>query len=365
MSRLKNAVLTPNATLKDAIRLLNESSLQIALVLDADNKLLGTITDGDIRRALLVRDDLTIPVSQIMFRKPRFLFAHERDRAAAYMREQSIAQLPILSTDMQVVDLIVWRDVEDSHSPHSFTDKENLVFILAGGKGTRLRPVTSILPKPLIPLGEMPIIEYIMTRFERYGFNKFCVSVNYKAEMIKLYFAASSNGTDARAGRPNREIDFVTESEFLGTAGSLSMIRGRVATPVIVTNCDVLLDIDIDDLLGHHIKSGNAATMVGSVRHVSVPYGVIQSEGGLLTGIEEKPEYDLMINTGIYVLNQEIVNLIPDGTRVDMPDLLLKARDAGMRIGVYPASSELIDIGHWDEYKAAVEKLNRPGFMRE
>ncbi|MCB1167900.1 MAG: NTP transferase domain-containing protein, partial [Leptospiraceae bacterium] len=251
--------------------------------------------------------------------------------------------------------LIHWKDFgAELDSPSMPRDCP--VFILAGGKGTRMKPFTNILPKPLIPIGETPILEIIMHRFQKNGFNKFIISLNYRAEFVKLYFAESVEEYD---------LEFVQEEKFLGTGGSLHLIKNRFADTVIVSNCDVLLDIDFGDFLDYHKEQGNAATIVGVLRHVKIPYGVMEMRDGALVSFREKPEFDFIINAGIYAVEPEILSQIQENVYSDMPDILEKAKQRGSKIGIYPVSSDMVDIGHWDEYNKAVDFLKREKVISE
>lgn len=341
--KIDSIICSPDTPLKEALKILNKSKGQILLVVDQDNKLTGTVTDGDVRRSLLENFSLSKPISEVLHRNPTTLHRSDVKKAAEYMKQYGVKQIPVVNDSMEVVDLILWKEVISDTKP--VAAKNIPVFIPAGGKGERLDPFTKILPKPLIPVGEKPIIEIIMERFSDYGFNQFIISLNYKADMIKSYFGDNQKF----------KIEYVNEDCELGTAGSLSLIKGKINDSLIISNCDVITDVNFEELLDYHKSKAFHATIVGSVRHVKIPYGVLEIEGGTLSSIVEKPEYDFIVNSGIYILEPDIVNLIPDGSRLDMPELLTRAQDKGLRIGVYPFSGEWIDIGQWEEYKKAVE----------
>lgn len=345
--RLKKAIVDAGICIRDAMKRLNESSTQILLVSGEHGELLGTITDGDIRRALLADLNLGISAEKIMNRDPVCLYEDERDQAMKLMKERVINQIPILSRHGKITELVLRRDFDDCEPSVKYQERENIVFILAGGKGTRLDPFTKVIPKPLIPMGEKTIIEIVMERFHKYGFNDFVISVNYKAEMIKMYFAENS--------RPYN-IDYVQEREFLGTAGSLSLIKGRSGAPVLVSNCDVLVDVDFHDLLGFHLERKASFTVVGAMKHVKIPYGILRSSNGRLKEIEEKPEFDFMVSAGVYVVDPEMIDMLNPSEYMDMPNLIQKGIDAGRKVAVYPiGSGKWMDIGQWDEYKKALE----------
>lgn len=327
--------------------MLNESAMRILLVVDEKDRLLGTVTDGDIRRGILKEVALSEKIERIMFREPRVLPLEEQDRAPAYMKEFQVTSLPIVDDQGVVRDLVIGHAY---YNQRHFDPRENQVFVLAGGKGTRLSPFTNILPKPLIPVGETPIVELIMRKWKSFGFNRFILSLNYKAEMIKAYFGENPEGFD---------LQFVQETEFLGTAGSLHLVRGKIQDTLFVINCDVLLDVDFDDFFRFHKESGDDATMIGVVHQVKIPYGVIEMQNGKLINMVEKPEHEIVVNAGIYALEPSVLELVADGEFLDMPGLLERSRKGGGKVGVYPVSTEMIDVGHWEEYEKANNSIKQ------
>lgn len=345
--KVERAITRGDTSIRTAIKQLNESGLQIILVVDQEGRLIGTVTDGDIRRAILNNLSLDEPVSRIMNASPKFVFRGEEEKADDLMVAYSIKTVPVVDWQRRVVDLITINDCLVAKAKmEKYPPKTNQVVIMAGGKGTRLDPFTKILPKPLIPIGERPIIEIIMDNFKRHGFNRFILSLNYKAEMLRLYFLENPNGY---------EISYVQEEDYLGTAGSLRLARDSLKETFIVSNCDVIIEMNFDELLNHHRSCGNHATIVGVVKNLQIPYGVIETKDGNLMRMVEKPEYDLVINAGIYALEPELIELIPERQPIDMPDLLLKAKGHGYKVGVYPVSSKWFDVGQWEEYRNTLE----------
>lgn len=347
MMNADKAAISPDTNIRDAIAKLNEIGLQILVVVDAERRLLGTVTDGDVRRGILNQIPLANKVTDIMCRDPRTLKRSEKHRARDVMREAVVAALPVVEEDGTFVDLVLLRDSGGEEEHQTFADKTNHVFILAGGKGTRLKPFTNILPKPLIPLGETPIIEVIMRRWQKFGFNKFILSVNHKADMIRMYFAEYPE---------EFAIEYVQEKDFLGTGGSLHLVKNRIKETLLVANCDVLLEADLNDFFEFHREHKNDATMMGVVRHVKIPYGVIDMVGGTLKGLKEKPEFEFLVNAGIYAIEPSILQRIEDGKYSEMPSILDEARMDGLRVGVYPVSGHMIDVGHWEEYEKARDR---------
>ncbi len=346
--KAKLALINEEKSIREAIEQLNENVLQILLVVNDNGQLLGTVTDGDIRRSILNNISLDKPISKIVNRNPKFVYKGEIEKARALMTKYGIKSVPVIDQQKRVLDLILIGDMLEFKE--KYPAKPNQVFIMAGGKGARLDPFTKILPKPLIPVGDKPIIELIMAGFNKYGFNNFIVSLNYKAEIIKLYFLENAGGFN---------VSYTYEQEPLGTAGALQLAGDRLTETFIVSNCDVIIDVDFDELLSHHQKSKNMATIVGVVKHLQIPYGVIEVKDSKLSQMIEKPEYDFVINSGVYVLEPEIIGLIPEGQPVNMPDLLLKAKENGSKIGVYPVSTNWFDIGQWEEYQRTLEYFKK------
>jgi dTDP-glucose pyrophosphorylase len=344
----KHALITEEKTIREAIEQLNENRLQILLVVNSDQVLLGTVTDGDIRRSILNNISLDKPIVRIMNKNPKFTYKGETQKARELMLKYKLKNIPVVDETRRVVDLVLMEDILETKE--KIRPKSNQVLIMAGGKGSRLDPFTKILPKPLIPVGDKPIIEIIMNSFNKYGFNNFIISLNYKAEIIKLYFLENANGYN---------VSYTHEDIPLGTAGALGLAKDRLKETFIVSNCDVIMDVDFDKLLDFHVRNKNFATVVGVVKHMQIPYGVIEVKDNKLHQMTEKPEYDFVINSGVYVLEPEIIDLIPENEAANMPDLLLKAKDLGHKIGVFPVSNKWFDIGQWEEYQNTLEYFKK------
>jgi dTDP-glucose pyrophosphorylase len=329
---------------------MDETGLRVLIVVDDENRLLGIITDGDLRRAIINGIDLKKHITLVMTKNPKTInVSNHKDEALELMKKYSLEHIPVIDKENKLVDLILWSDfLNDGKIIYPL--KETPVVIMAGGKGTRLDPFTKILPKPLIPVGDKPIIEIIIRNFRKYGFNNFIISLNYRAEMIKLYFSENPIG---------HQIDFIEEKEFLGTAGSLSINKEKLTNTFIVSNSDVIVDVNFDTLLDYHKKSKNRATILGVIRHIKIPYGVLEMKNADLDEIVEKPEYHFIINSGIYVLEPEIVQLIPRNQPMDMPSLLKAAKEKGFKTQVYPISCSWFDVGEWKDYQNALEYIER------
>ena len=349
LNNYKDILVDQNISLMEAVKKMNKTSKQILLVLDSNNRLSGIITDGDIRRALINKLSFNESVKRIMNTNPITLKKiPSKAEALTLMKKYDVRHFPIIDDQNRLKSLVLWKDFIES-GDISLNRKKNKVVIMAGGKGTRLDPFTKILPKPLIPIGENPIIEHIMKNFSKYGFNDFVISLNYKADMIKLYFSENYN---------NFKIDYTIEKKILGTAGSLSLCKDILKDTFIVSNCDVLINANFNNLFDFHIDNSNHATILGTFQIVKIPYGILKTNNEILEDIIEKPEFNYLINSGIYVLDPVLIKLIPDNKEFSMPDLLIKAKKNGYKVKVFPMLCSWFDIGQWEEYRKAIDYLN-------
>lgn len=349
----KKTLIKPYISLKDTLKKMYKIGLQVLVVVDEKDILLGIVTDGDIRRAIIKEINFKTPINSIMTKKPITIsYLTNKIEALMLMKKYGIRHIPIVNKENKVVGIYLWKDFL-KNGEVKYTIKDIPVIIMAGGKGKRLDPFTKILPKPLIPIREKPIIEIIMDNFTRYGFNKFIVSLNYKAEMIKMYFYENPN---------DYKIRYIQEKDFLGTAGSLSLIKDKLCGTFIVSNCDVIIDINFDRLLNYHKKNKNQITILGINRNIKIPYGVLKMKDADLDEIIEKPDYYIIINSGIYILEPEIIELISKNKAMDMPDLMILAKKKGFKVQVYPANCSWFDVGEWEEYKKAAEYINRVNY---
>mgnify|MGYP001417898435 CR=1 FL=1 len=344
--KLKSLFVVPGITIKEAMRRLDESAQKILFVTDERLRLLGTVTDGDLRRAIINGSCFTDKIDAFMNRNFAFLPWKASSRLAAakeLMVSREIEQLPILDEDGVVVDVILWTDVvggKSSKEPVAMHD--NYVVIMAGGKGSRMDPFTRIFPKPLVPIGERTIMEVIMDRFFRSGFRKFILTLNYKKEYIKMFL---------RECESPYAVEWVEEEDFLGTAGSLSLLKDKLTETFLVANCDSLLDIDTSEVLTWHREHGAAMTVVGCYNEVKIHYGVLEMGEGRLQRLLEKPTHDVIVNTGIYVMEPRLIDYIASEEEMQMDRLISSLIAAGENVCVYPIRSGWIDIGRWDQYK--------------
>lgn len=348
-SDISKFVANEETTIVEAMSLIDENAQGILYVV-RDGRLIGSLTDGDIRRHIIKNGVLSAPIKDAMNKEPKFVFGSETDNAEDIMRQKKIYSLPVIDTDKRLTDIIFSSDTH-KRSVNSSALAGTPVVIMAGGKGTRLYPFTKILPKPLIPIGDVPILERIINRFNSYGANDFYLTVNYKKEMIKSYFKELS---------PDYSITYVEEDKPLGTAGSIRLIKKKFGTPIIVTNCDILIEADYEKVLRYHNDSGNAMTIVSSLKNTTIPYGVLHSsENGQITSMEEKPQLSCFINTGMYVLGPQYIELIPEDTFYHMPGLAEQLIAKGLKVGMYPISeNSFLDMGEFEEMKKMEARVN-------
>ncbi len=334
-------------TIKDALKKLDETAKKILLIVEG-KKLIGVLTDGDIRRWILQNGDLNKPVSLIMVKNPKYIYEEDIKKAKQLLIEYSIEAMPVLNRNKKVIDIVFWND--KFNKKYKFNKLDNPVVIMAGGKGTRLDPYTRILPKPLIPIGDIPIVERIINKFNEYGCNDFYMTVNYKKNMIKAYFNEIER---------NYTINYIEEDTPLGTAGSLYLLKNKVKDTFFLSNCDILIEGNYSEMLKYHKEHKVKITLVTSLKHYKIPYGVIEINGNSnVKKITEKPEYDLLVNTGMYILEPEVLNDIPENKFFHITDLINSYIENGEEIGVYPVSEgSWLDMGQFKEMEMMLERL--------
>lgn len=348
---LEQFLILPENTVVEALQKLDNNARGILFVVDQEHRLQGVITDGDIRRWLIKTGELEGTVQLIMNRSPQVLYQKNTALANEFMMKHSITALPIVSTQGIIFDILFRNPAELKEAEQKALLRGVPVVIMAGGKGTRLYPYTKILPKPLIPIGDIPIMERIINKFRYFGIDEFYATVNYRKGMIKSYFSEYVN---------DYTISYIEEEKPLGTAGSLGLICKTFDQPFIVTNCDILIHADYSDIYKYHKESGNELTIVSALKNIVVPYGVIHSsENGAINAMEEKPKLSYFVNTGMYVLNCEVLKDIPSGEFFHMTDLADKLLKEGRRVGMYPISEDsFLDMGEFEEMHRMEEKLS-------
>jgi dTDP-glucose pyrophosphorylase/predicted transcriptional regulator len=348
MINWQDVVVSPETLLGDAISKIDVSGLQIALVVATDNTLLGVLTDGDIRRAILAGKNIQVPVSEVMSVQPIAVRdSTPRNQMLSLMRRNVFRHLPLVDDENRIVGLVTLDELVGAK------DRPNWVVLMAGGLGTRLQPLTNDCPKPLLLVGGKPILETILESFVEQGFKRFFLSVNYKAEMIQDYF-----GTGDRWGV---QIDYLHETTRLGTGGALSLLPESPTAPILVMNGDLLTRTNFDKLLQFHEAQRAIATMAVREYDFQVPYGVVRLDGTRIKAIEEKPVQRFFVNAGIYAVSPEAIETIPSQTFFDMPTLFEQLIEGGKTTAAYPLREYWLDIGRLEEFDRAQREWGSEG----
>jgi len=341
MCNWKKIILRPNDSLKSAIEVLHDGGCRIALIVDNKKKLVGTLTDGDIRRALIGNFSMNDSVKKVMNTCPTIaLKSDSQERILSIMQKKDILHMPIVDKNKILVGLETLQNLTGRIS------YKNPVLLMAGGFGTRLLPLTEKTPKPLLKIGKNPILETIITQFIEAGFSNFYISTHYRAEMIKDYFGDG--------GAWNCNIRYLDEKKPMGTAGSLGLLPSDIIDlPVLVMNGDLLTKVNFEHLLEFHNEQGGVATMCVREYDFQVPYGVIESEKCCLTSIIEKPVHQFFVNAGIYVLNHNIIKCVDKGSYLEMPSFLESRVKLGEQVNTFPLHEYWMDIGRIEEFERA------------
>lgn len=340
-------LIDEKAKMLEAMEQLDKVAKKVLFVV-RDGHFVAAITDGDIRRWILKKGNLDAKVKDIANYSPKSLSEADKNKAKEYMKKYSIEALPILDAKNNIISVVLLNDEE-------IGPKRKLnapVVIMAGGLGTRLYPYTKILPKPLIPIGEIPIVEHIMNRFNQYGSEQFYLVVNHKKNMIKAYFNEIEK---------SYIVDYVDEDVPLGTGGGLSLLKGKINATFILSNCDILIEEDYEKIYNYHKKENNLITIVCSLKNIIIPYGVIEiSANGEIENMKEKPEFSFFTNTGMYVVEPKIIEELANDQAIGFPEIIEKYKSSGEKIGVYPISeNSWLDMGQLDEMEEMRRRLER------
>ncbi|ANH68937.1 nucleotidyltransferase family protein [Mitsuaria sp. 7] len=341
MSTWSSVLIAPEVSLQDAIAALDRGGLQIAVVVDEQRRILGTVTDGDVRRALIRQVGLDAPIAEVMARQPRTAPAGStKERVLQLMERHQVSQIPLVDAEGRVVG------IETLHGLLHGKRRDNAVFLMAGGFGTRLQPLTDNCPKPLLNVGDKPILEIIIENFVRAGFHRFFISTHYLPEMIRDHIGDGS--------RWDIEVQYVHEDEPLGTGGALGLLpRDAIREPMFMMNGDLLTNLDFNKLLDFHESHDGIATMCVREHEHRVPYGVIEGDGQRIISMVEKPAYRYFINAGIYVLSPAVLDDVARGQRIDMPTLLQQQMAQGQPVNMFPVHEYWLDIGRMEDFQRA------------
>ncbi|ODM05624.1 nucleotidyltransferase family protein [Eisenbergiella tayi] len=337
-------VISEEATVLDAMRQLEQGSRKILFILD-DRRLAASITDGDIRRWILSGGNLEESVRKVGNYSPLYLHLNDINLAEGLMRDNSIEAVPIVNEGNELISVVFWNDKNiQIEKP-----KINLpVVMMAGGLGTRLYPYTKILPKPLMPIGEIPIAERIINQFYEVGCNQFFLVVNHKKNMIKAYF----NEIDKKY-----DIQYIDEDVPLGTGGGISLLKGKINSTFILTNCDILVEENFSKIYEFHKKEKNIITMICSLKNFTIPYGVVNiAHDGTIESLQEKPKISFFTNTGCYLVEARVIDELEENRNVNFPELIEEYKKKCEKVGVYPVGeNSWLDMGQIDTF----EEMNR------
>ncbi len=340
MKNINNIKLKPTSTIREALKIIDSGAMKIAIVVDNKDVLLGTLSDGDIRRGLLNNLNLDDMIETIIFKTPTVCKIEDtKERILELALEKKIYQIPIVDNNGKLIGI---EEVDELLKP---IQKNNKVVLMVGGLGTRLRPLTEKTPKPMLKVGDKPILETIILNFKKYGFTNIILSVSYKSEIIEKYF-----GNGLKFGV---HIEYVHEEKRMGTAGALSLIREKLNEPFFVMNGDLLTNLNFEHMMEYHISNNSIATMGVREYDFQVPYGVVNVDGINIKSIEEKPVHNFYVSGGVYVLDSKVLNFIPENEFFDMPTLFEKVIDRNLKSISFPIREYWLDIGRMEEFKKA------------
>lgn len=343
-TKIKGVCIDRNASVLAALKQMDVVKHKLLIVIDGE-LFYSMLSIGDIQRAIIKGVDMNSPVAQILRPSTRVASVNDDPKVVKEsMKARGNEFMPIIDENKKLIDAIFWEDLFTEARVNKKSDLNLPVIIMAGGQGSRLRPLTNVLPKPLIPIGEQTMMEDIMDRFVDFGCNRFYVSVNYKADTIKRYFD--------NLEKTKYKISYFQEDKPLGTAGSLHLLNGQIKSTFFVSNCDIIINDDYSEILKYHRDNHNEITVVAAIKNISIPYGTLETkEGGLLADIKEKPSFTFKINTGMYILEPHLIDEIPVDEFYHITFFIERLMREGRRVGVYPINEgSWTDVGNWDEY---------------
>jgi len=351
LKTIEYRTIKPTCTLLNAMKKMDDNDIKLLIILE-NNIFIGLISIGDIQRAIIKNISLETVVQEIA--RSNIKVASIKDDFAVIkktMIEFRTECMPVLENN-KLVNVYFWDELFPHDKQINKFPLDIPVVIMAGGKGTRLKPITNVIPKPLVPIGEKPIMEIIIDSFHKLGSNNFYASVNYKADMIKYYFNSIEHSYN---------IDYFIEDKPLGTAGSMYLLKDKINTTFFVSNCDIVIDQDYREIYDFHKENNYDISMIAAVKHYSIPYGTIETgANGEMISMQEKPELSFKINTGMYILEPHVLNSIPDNEFLHITDLIENIKRDGGKIGVFPISEKAwMDIGQWNEYHQTLKNFEK------
>lgn len=347
---IKQICIDSKATILSALKQMDSTHRKLLIVMDGEH-FRSVLSIGDVQRAIIKGENLGSPIETILRPTTKVANVHQkRTEIEHYVKEHKNEFMPIVDDDNNIVDVVFWDELFKIEVHHRTDDFNLPVIIMAGGQGTRLRPLTNVLPKPLIPIGKQTMLEDIMDRFVECGCHDFYISVNYKADTIRRYLD--------NLVKPQYKISYFQEDKPLGTAGSLSLLKDTINQTFFVSNCDSIIDEDYGEILRYHRENQNEITMISAMKSIFIPYGTLETGmDGLLESLHEKPELTFKINTGMYILEPHLLKEIPLDRVYHITYLIDKLLKEHRRVGVYPINEgSWTDVGNWDEYLKYINK---------
>lgn len=346
----KNRTIDYNSSILEALKLMDEFDVKLLIVLKKIS-FEGLISIGDIQRAIIKNIDLSTKISKILRREIKIASKYQKiDSIKKMMFEYRMELCPVVDENHNIIKVYFWEDFYSNEKPKPIKKFDLPVVIMAGGIGTRMKPITNVIPKPLIPIGDQTIIEDIFHRFYLHGSNRFFISVNYKAELMKFYLENQ---------KLPYNLDFFSESKPMGTAGSLSLLKGKIKETFFISNCDILIEQDYSEILAYHRENKNEITIIAALKHFPIAYGIVETgDNGSLKGLVEKPELTFKINSGMYILESSLIDEIPEDEFYHITHLIEKVKSRGGNVGVFPVSEKSWkDIGNWKDYNKEINGL--------
>lgn len=345
---LSYLITNENSSIIEAMRLIDINSKGMLLVIDKNDKLLGTITDGDIRRAILLDFQLNTSISEIYNKNCIYVYENiSINEVKKYFIEKKIKLLPIVDNNKKVIDYLEIDDLID----YNKLEKENPVLIMAGGLGTRLSPLTDNLPKPMLKVGDKPILQIIIEQFRNNGFKNILISVNYKADIIENYFRTGENF--------GVSIKYIKETKRLGTAGAIKLAENYLDKPFFVINGDILTNVNFYNLLQYHTENNYKMTIGSRIYETQIPYGVLNIKEACVTSLEEKPVINYLVSGGVYILNPNVIKNIPQNEYFDITQLIDMVINENEKVGSFPITDYWMDIGKIDDYYRANQDIEK------
>lgn len=350
---IEDISISLNATIKDALLKMDKTFGRLLIVVNEEGKYFSLLSIGDVQRFLIKNQAFEAPIKDALRKKVTVgTLQQSNEEIEAIFLNSRAEFMPILDDNNHIVKVIFWEDLFSDHKKEIDNTLENIsLVIMAGGKGTRLKPITNIIPKPLVPIGEKPIAEIILDQFKKHGIKNNFMSISYKGKLIKDYFAEKNEFN----------INYFEETKPLGTAGSLYLLKDKITDTFFVSNCDIIIDQNYTEVYKWHKENKNQITSIAAVKTYNIPYGTLElGENGILEKMVEKPDLTFLVNAGVYIIEPEVLKEIPENEFFHITHLMQKIKDNGGKVGVFPVSEgSWMDIGNWSEYNKTQELFSK------